>query len=1081
MLTVHRAQGAEPLVTALGEVLRRPLADPVAAEVVAVPAKGVERWITQRLAGVLGAVDGDGVAAGLAFPSPSRLVDEALAAATGVAADDDPWAPGRVLWALVDVVDACTGEPWCGALTRHLAGEHGRTRRWATAAHLARLLRDYAAARPEALVDWAQGRDTDGAGGALPDDLRWQAELFRRLRARVGTPSPAERLEGACARLRDDPAASDLPERLSVFGPTRLTTAQLAVLDALGAARDVHLWLPHPSPRGWERLRGARPPRRRREDGTALDVVHPLLASLGRDTRELQLRLGGAPDVLHPSPPRAPSLLHALQDDLAEDRAPSPAPADGSVEVHACHGPARQVEVLREVLLHAFADDPALEPRDVLVLCPDVEAYAPLVRAAFGQGAAGGHPGHRLRVRLADRALRRTNPLLDVVASVLELADGRVTASQVLDLAALEPVRRCFSFDEDDLERLRGWAGAAGVRWGLGPRQREAHGLHDVALQGTWRSGLDRVLVGVAADETGLAWLGTALPLDDVDSSDIDLAGRLAELLDRLHAVLWRLQPEGGAQAATAWTAHLATALDLLTATRERDAWQGAQARRELAEATEHAGEVALRLPDVRALLAERLAGRPTRANFRTGELTVCTMVPMRSVPHRLVALLGLDDDVFPRGAGVDGDDLLARDPCPGERDRRSEDRQLLLDAVLSAGERLVVLYSGADPVSGVRRPPAVPVGELLDVLERMTGTDLVRRHPLQPFDPGDFAAAAPFSHDRSALAGAVAGQGVRVAVPAFLPAPLPPVAGDVALADLVAFVQHPVQAFLRQRLQVRVPEQEDDVLDALRAELDGLARWDVGERMLAARLRGVDVDAFRRAEWRRGTLPPLRLGRVLLGDVERTVEVVATAAAPSLVGALRALDVDVDLGDGRALTGTVTGVHGAALARASTSTLAPRHRLAAWVRLLALAAAHDGEWRAVTTGKGPGRALARTATAAAPDRLAARALLADLVALRDEGLRAPLPYAPDASAAYAVFRRSHDRAEAEQAAGTAFDGMFGDVHDRHLRHVHGPALELGHLLAEPDDGPERTRFGAVARRLWEPLLAVERLEVARG
>src|SRR5207244_6316155 len=100
-----------------------------------------------------------------------------------------------------------------------------------------------------------------------------------------------------------------------------------------------------------------------------------------------------------------------------------------------------------------------------------------------------------------------------------------------------------------------------------------------------------------------------------------------------------------------------------------------------------------LRLPDVRALMTERLAGQPTRANFRTGTLTICTMTPMRSVPHRVIALLGLDDGVFPRAGAVDGDDVLARRPLTGERDLRSEDRQLMLDAVLSATERLVVTY----------------------------------------------------------------------------------------------------------------------------------------------------------------------------------------------------------------------------------------------------------------------------------------------------------------------------------------------------------------------------------------------------
>ena len=176
-----------------------------------------------------------------------------------------------------------------------------------------------------------------------------------------------------------------------------------------------------------------------------------------------------------------------------------------------------------------------------------------------------------------------------------------------------------------------------------------------------------------------------------------------------------------------------------------------------MVEATSGSG-LELRLPDVRALMRERLAGRPTRANFRTGTLTVATLVPMRSVPHRVVCLLGMDDGVFPRAGAIDGDDVLARRPVTGERDPRSEDRQLMLDAIMSATEHLVVTYTGANETTGQPRPPAVPLGELLDTLDTtVTGgkAHVLRRHPLQAFDPRNLEAEAPFSFDRAALDGA--------------------------------------------------------------------------------------------------------------------------------------------------------------------------------------------------------------------------------------------------------------------------------------------------------------------------------------
>jgi exodeoxyribonuclease V gamma subunit len=260
----------------------------------------------------------------------------------------------------------------------------------------------------------------------------------------------------------------------------------------------------------------------------------------------------------------------------------------------------------------------------------------------------------------------------------------------------------------------------------------------------------------------------------------------------------------------------------------------------------------------------------------------MCSMVPMRSVPHRVVCLLGLDDGAFPREAGIDGDDVLARDPCLGERDVRSEDRQLLLDAVMSATDHLVLLHTGADAVTGARRPPAVPLGELLDVLRATVGDDdldgVLHRHPLQPFDGRDFRAARPFSHDERALAGARAATGTRVRQPPLLTAPLPPQGGDVALNDLVALLVSPAQGFLRQRLGVVVPDREEAVREAVQVELDGLQAWDVGERMLASRLAGVEPADFRQAEWRRGTLPPGPLGLRLLSELEDAVEPLAAA-----------------------------------------------------------------------------------------------------------------------------------------------------------------------------------------------------------
>ena len=1137
MLHLHRAERADALILPLAALLAVPQEDPFTPDVVAVPTRGVERWLAQRLSHRLGngPDDDGGICANVEFGSPGRLVREVLSTVLGGDPRDDEWQRDRLTWHLVGVLDRCAGEPWCAALGRHLgvsrtdAGPDDvrRGRRLQAAQHLAGLFSSYAVQRPLMPEAWAADRDDDGAGAPVPTDLAWQPELWRRLRHEIGETSPAESLDEAVARLRSDPGAVELPSRLSVFGPTRLPTAQLRVLHALAVHRDVHLWLPHPSPALWDAVAGAlaRQPSaravRRRE--LVVPATHPLLASMARDATELQLRLAaldGATTTHHPAPEPPATLLGALQRRLRDDAPDVPPevfdPADRTVQVHACHGRARQVEVLREALIGLFADDPTLEPRDVVVMCPDIEAFAPLVAATFGlaPGDQSGdvHPGRALRVRLADRSLRQTNPLLSLISTLLELADGRVTASQVVDLASAEPVRRRFRLDDDELDRIRAWAAEAGARWGEDVGRRARFGLGDVA-QGTWQTALDRILLGVAMAEEDHRYVGSALPLDDVDSTDVDLAGRLTELVDRLTVVLADLD---GARPPSDWIDALDLALHLLADVRAADAWQEVEARSVLDDvrhaAVAHAErytETELRLTDVRALLAGRLRGRPTRAGFRTGALTVCSLEPMRAVPHRVVALLGLDDGAFPRGTGTDGDDILLRDPLVGERDRRGEDRQLFLDAITAAQETLLVLYSGADERTGAARPPAVPVGELLDALDRTaTASDgssvrshVVVRHPLQTVDERNFTDGAlgrrgPFSFDGVNHRAALVGRGQRVGRAPFLTAPLLPAAEEggtayvsnaqeVTLDGLIRTLEHPVKTFVRQRLGVLLPGEVDELDDRLPLELDGLEKWQIGDRLLAAALEGVDLPQAIQAEWRRGVVPPRRLGGTVLQGVRDQVVPIAEVAAHHLRGEADTVDVTVALPRGRVLTGTVVGVHGDVLVRAVFSRLAAKHRLRAWVQLLALSAAQpDRAFTAVTVGRPQTRrARAAIAQLAHPDPQDALRWLGELVDLRDQALREPLPLPIATSCAYARSRHAGDEevVALESARREWKDGYDGT--DEQHRLVWGEDVALHDILGTPSPAErtwwpqESTRFGALARRVWEPLLEQERTE----
>ena len=555
MWHLHRAERADTLARALGELLAEPLADPFAAEVVAVPAKGVERWLAQRLSHRLGAAGaaGDGVCAGVAFPSPAAVVAEAVAAATGAEPRRRPLAAGA------------GGVAAAGGDRRERSASRGAPR-WAPTS----ATRGAAAGTPSRATSPScspptprTGRSCSRLAAAVPE-RRTAAPPTSR-----GSPScgggcasasaPRPRPSGSTRRaLRCAPTRTwrTLPARVSLFGPTRLPAEHLAVLAALAEHRDVHLWLPHPSPALWAAV-GA-PPRRSR---TAAPIPPPTR----RATRCCARSAATSASCSCGSPPRPrsaststirrrtarrPRCSSGCRPTCATTARPTAASRmradDRSVQVHACHGPDRQVEVLREVVLGLLRADPTLEPRDVLVMCPDVETFAPLVSACFGLR-------RRPRRRTRASAWRSGWPTARCARSTRCSTWWRSCWSsptpgspprRCSTCSATAPVRRRFDLDDDDLERRAragrsapGCGGASTARTG---RRSSLDGFP----QNTWPPGLDRLLLGVAMSGAEHEWLGTALPLDDVESGDVDRVGRLAEFVDRLAAVLAGLSGE---------------------------------------------------------------------------------------------------------------------------------------------------------------------------------------------------------------------------------------------------------------------------------------------------------------------------------------------------------------------------------------------------------------------------------------------------------------------------------------------------------------------------------------------------------
>jgi exodeoxyribonuclease V gamma subunit len=1122
VLHLYIADQVGPLAATLGGVLEEPPPDALTPDWVAVPTMGMRRWLALELARSLGASapgSCDGIAANIEFVFPGTLRRSVLDADRDQKTPD-PWDVEHLVWAVLDVLHAGRSDARLGPLTTLPAGAtwYGRARR------LADLFDRYAVRRPGLIQEWCDGSDVDAVGRRLAPHDAWQPHLWRLVRARIGQPSPVERLPGLLDGLRAGRLVLDLPARLAVFGVTTLPNGApfLELVQAMAAQRDVHLFLLDPSPTTARRVRattlagpefGSLRADARSDDG----VHHPLLRSWGRPYRERAMLLAAAESAGVPKPQSIeatqppdvrPSLLTRIQSDLRSDTAPTDdfrlGPDDRSMQFHSCHGQARQVEVLRDAILHLLADDPTLREEDIVVLCPAIKQFAPLVEAGFGTSADAAGPipegaTPRLLYRIADRSLRDSYPMLSALGSLLDLISSRCTASAMLEFMSLSAVRERFAFDDDALSAIAGWIATANVRWGFDGEHRALWGVSSGLSANTWRAALDRVLMGVAVsdDDIDLAPSGIA-PLG-VEGSDIALVGRFADVVTRLAGIADDMTKD---RTITEWCEALVDAGTQLFDAEPEKKWQVEQLRRTIGAIDEGAvvgdgpSTTVLTLGDVRRLLADRFRGKSGRPDFYRGGITVTSLAPLRWMPFRVVCLLGLDEAGTSPGPGAaDGDDLASQAPCLGDPDPRSEVRQALLEAVLAAGDHLIVTRTGHNVRTNQEVPGAVAFAELRDTVVATIsslsidayGERIETVHPRQPFDdrcflPGALHRPGPWSFDPRAWAGARARSGRLDTLAPLMAGPLPPANHEeqvITLSDLQAFFKHPVKAFLRRRLRLHLPSDDRIPSDNMVTDLDALEFWSLADDLISARLTGHSNAQWERYTRALGTLPTGGLGDVKVGDAERGVDRLLAEAAARGVDPRKGISypIDVDLDDGTRIVGTVEG-HCAppdpGPAIVTFSRISAKQTMAAWLDLMALVASDpETNWRSVVVrraekGDDPD-VLELVGSGASSDERRRRALdaLGIAVDCYRRGLREPIPL---------FAKLSHKLYLGEAKPKDWLNNLTGDGDDEANKLAFGH-LDFRELCAEPagPGDPPGSRPGRADRfafYLWNAVAA---------
>ena len=654
-LSVLTAPRLEPLFDRLAaEIGAEPL-PPLERETILVTQnKGLRAWLTHRLAEAHGCAASLDLAAPLAFATD--LARAMVPRAHPPGGERHPYDAGPLAWRLAPMLEALDGDPVWAPLRSYLDRTGGRA--MPLAARLATLFDDYQVYRPQMLAAWARGETPDVPHGA------WQAALWRRL-ADDPTLDRAAGLVALVDALRQSSQVEALPRRVSVFGALLMPPLYWRVLAEVARHRPVTVYAVTAGP------------------GPATEPQdHPLLRALAVRTRDYWSVLSDvgapAPERLAVPPAPAPHALRQLQDALAGDVVPQPVPLDPedcSVRIHDCHSATRELEALRDALLDAFAQVDGLRPSDVLVVVPDLDAYAPLVDAVFGvqdaapgTGTSTGGAGLRLPYHVVRHPHAPALRVVEAFGKALRLHDGRVTASELLDLLGTPVVRRAAGIDEAELPRLRAWIREAGVCWGLDGARRGRFDVPEDDLH-TWRFGLDRLLLGVMAGGDDLVL--DHLPCDAAGLDGADLLGRFCEWAEALFSALDAIDRPATLDE---WPARLVQFLDGVFLPQESEEVEAVvflrQQAQELAYLHDLAGspDAPVGFRTVRQHLDGAASQFEQREPYLTGGVTIAHPLALRHAPFRVVAFLGLGDGVWPRAEITPDFDLVAQDPAARRR-----------------------------------------------------------------------------------------------------------------------------------------------------------------------------------------------------------------------------------------------------------------------------------------------------------------------------------------------------------------------------------------------------------------------------
>ena len=1007
MLRVYHSNRLDVLEALMEFIVERErLDDPFEPEMILVQSTGMAQWLQMTLSQKFG------IAANIDFPLPASFIWDMFVRVLPEIPKESAFNKQSMSWKLMTLLPQLLEREDFTLLRHYLTDDSDKRKLFQLSSKAADLFDQYLVYRPDWLAQWETGHLVEGLGEAQA----WQAPLWKALveyTHQLGQPRWhranlyqrfIETLESATTCL------PGLPSRVFICGISALPPVYLQALQALGKHIEIHLLFTNPCRYYWGDIKDPAylaklltrqrrhsfedrelPLFRDSENAGQLfnsdgeqDVGNPLLASwgkLGRDyiyllsdlesSQELDAFVDVTPD----------NLLHNIQSDILElenravagvnieefsrsDNKRPLDPLDSSITFHVCHSPQREVEVLHDRLLAMLEEDPTLTPRDIIVMVADIDSYSPFIQAVFGSAPADRY----LPYAISDRRARQSHPVLEAFISLLSLPDSRFVSEDVLALLDVPVLAARFDITEEGLRYLRQWVNESGIRWGI-----DDDNVRELELpatgQHTWRFGLTRMLLGYAMESAQGEWQ-SVLPYDESSGLIAELVGHLASLLMQLN--IWR---RGLAQERPLeeW---LPVCRDMLNAFFLPDAeteaamtlieqqWQAI-----IAEGLGAQYGDAVPLSLLRDELAQRLDQERISQRFLAGPVNICTLMPMRSIPFKVVCLLGMNDGVYPRQLAPLGFDLMSQKPKRGDRSRRDDDRYLFLEALISAQQKLYISYIGRSIQDNSERFPSVLVQELIDYIgqshylpgdealncdesEARVKAHLTCHHTRMPFDPQNYQPGNLQSYAREWLPAASQAGKAHSEFVQPLPFTLPE---TVPLETLQRFWAHPVRAFFQMRLQVNFRTEDSEIPDTEPFILEGLSRYQINQQLLNALVEQDDAERLFRRFRAAGDLPYGAFGEIFwetqCQEMQQLADRVIACRQPG-----QSMEIDLAC-NGVQITGWLPQVQPDGLLRWRPSLLSVAQGMQLWLEHLVYCASggngesrlflrKDGEWR---------------------------------------------------------------------------------------------------------------------------------------